>query len=394
MIPVHRQGSSAARITNKSLRFKSSQLSDVFSLHLAGTSLRPCQKLFLVSPRKAISSLSQFIFLLSTRNCYYFAIKSSSLIDLLAVNGSGWCRSQGVCCNWILFLPASVSFFVAAQTRSCACNIVTVVSQKRLSSEDNWNFRFLLVTVERIRGKEEFLSPSIIASNFAPFNGSSRVIKCVIAMRAVLEGRKVSHALETRLLCCHLYLWVKSFLRGQLFVFLAASIGICIRNYITKNQKAMANTWGPCQSEGIASRVANCVSHLADIVPHPAQQASVALGPAMTLMEKLHISVIHDFATETANSFRFTRKQKRFETATMDASLGAVGRAKAAWTAEKGEQKIARKKQRKRNFCRVSNLWLLFFHCFHLSCIWFCCFLHFLFVPTSCSNPKNIKHIN
>lgn len=84
-----------SRITNKSLRFTNSQLSDVFSLHLAGTSLRPCQKKSFL-PLKAISSLSQFIFLLSTRNCYYFAIKSSSLIDLLAVNGSARSRSQGV----------------------------------------------------------------------------------------------------------------------------------------------------------------------------------------------------------------------------------------------------------------------------------------------------------
>lgn len=54
---------SSARITNKSLRFKDSQLSDVFSLHLAGTSLRPCQKnFFLFSPESNFVALADFIF--------------------------------------------------------------------------------------------------------------------------------------------------------------------------------------------------------------------------------------------------------------------------------------------------------------------------------------------
>lgn len=248
----------------------------------------------------------------------------------------------------------------------------------RLSSDDNWNFRFHSVTVERIKGKEEFLSPSIIASNFAPFNDSSRVIKCVITTRAVLEGRKVSHASETRLLCFHLYLWVKSFLRGQLFAFLAASIGICIRNYITKNQKAMANTWGPCQSEGISSHVANCVSHLAGIVSHPARQASVAFGAFVTLMEELHIPVIHDFAEATANSFQFTRNKSDSE------------RRLPEW--QKKERNLFARTRGKGIFV-VFQICGCCFHCFHLSCIWFCCFLHFLLAST-CSSTKNTKHIN
>lgn len=138
MIPEQQQGSSALGLQTNlygswnlncraSFFFHSSSTSFVFHLVHFFVYQIPFAILTFLSPKVFLSSITQFIFLLSTRNCYYFAIKSSSLlIDLLEEKLSlrsivDWrfCRlvqrilfpvifPRSFSCNWIRFLPCNI----------------------------------------------------------------------------------------------------------------------------------------------------------------------------------------------------------------------------------------------------------------------------------------------
>lgn len=153
-------GVQCARITNKSLRFMKSQLSGDFFLPLPSSAaffvcqFRQSLRAFL-SPKNLQfhSSITQFIFLLSTRNCYYFAIKSSSLlIDLLesplsrssideVVVSVALCNEfpvifpRSFSCNWIRFLPCNLTCFLSFED----WNTFDVIQSNELSfCNCNW----------------------------------------------------------------------------------------------------------------------------------------------------------------------------------------------------------------------------------------------------------------
>jgi hypothetical protein len=167
----------------------------------------------------------QFLFLLSTRNCYYFAIKSLLIVDLLGIpldscQKSSFPRSSS--CNWIRFLSSRNSFSSQQSSKQSLTAVaaraawIIETSRKRKGLEEKRNFR-----------RQPSLCP-IPSSAIQP--DSSRRIKSTIR-KVRRNSVDVSHPLRTGFRCREssrellyfsiilVYEW-KSFLRGQSELFM------------------------------------------------------------------------------------------------------------------------------------------------------------------------------